>query len=48
MKPTNETELRQLRYRSDVVRTWPVSERRDITLAGIYYRLMILQMQGLK
>jgi len=48
MKPANETELRQLRYRSDVVRTWPVSERRDVTLAGIYHRLMILEMQGLK
>ena len=48
MKPANESELRQLRYRTDVVRTWPASERRDITLAGIYYRLMILEMQGLK
>ena len=45
MKPPNETELRQLRYRVDVVRTWPASERRDVTLAGIYYRLMILEMQ---
>jgi hypothetical protein len=48
MKPANETELRELRYRTDVVRTWPASERRDVTLAGIYYRLMILEMQGLK
>jgi hypothetical protein len=43
MKPANETELRQLRYRADVVRTWPASERRDVTLAGIYYRLAIIQ-----
>jgi len=43
MKPANETELRQLRYRADVVRNWPASERRDITLAGIYYRLAIIQ-----
>lgn len=44
----NESELRQLRYRNDVVRTWPASERRDVTLAGIYYRLMILEMKGPK
>ena len=49
MKPANETELRQLRYRADVVRTWPASERRDVTLAGIYFRLaMIQEMEGLK
>ena len=48
MKPANESELRQLRYRNDVVRTWPASERRDVTLAGIYYRLMILEMKGPK
>ena len=48
MKPANESELRQLRYRNDVVRTWPASERRDATLAGIYYRLMILEMKGPK